>query len=70
MKPRNYFVAAMIVLTCGAAIDFRQAQAAITATASKLHANPTFTYVHCRRVYHCRLTTRGETKVRRCHVCG
>jgi len=70
MKQLIYSMALTIVLTCVVAIDFSPARAAITTTSFKLDGSLSFTYVHCRRVYHCRMTTRGETKVRRCHVCG
>jgi uncharacterized protein YraI len=58
MKRRICLMAAIIVVTGLAAIDFTPARATITGIDLQVRANPSTTYVHCRRVYHCHWTTR------------
>jgi hypothetical protein len=70
MKRPIYLMAVTIVVTYLAAIDFTPARATMTETGPQVHANASLTYVHCRRVYHCYWTTRGDVRVRHCHVCG
>jgi hypothetical protein len=70
MKRPIYLMAVLIVAAFLAAIDFTPAQAIMTEADPQVHANSSLIYVHCRRVYHCYWTMRGDVKIRHCHVCG
>jgi hypothetical protein len=70
MKRPIYLIAVILVVTCLAAIDFTPARATMTEADLQVHANSSLIYVHCRRIYHCHWTTRGDVRLRLCHVCG
>jgi hypothetical protein len=70
MKRRIYLMAAITVLTGIVGIGLTPARAIMPDINLQARANSSVAYVHCRRTYHCYWTIKGDTKVRRCHVCG
>jgi hypothetical protein len=69
MKRPSYLMAAIVVATGVAAVQVTPVSATLPSVNLTGHQDPSMTYVHCRRIYHCMWTTRGNTRVRRCHVC-
>lgn len=61
----------LIVAACLATLTFEPARATIAGSAVGRLSQPSVTYVHCRRTYHCAWKTKEDgSRVRRCHVCG
>ena len=67
MNPLSYVL--IIVATCIVALTVEPARAIIAGSAMGRLSQPSVTYVHCRRTYHCAWKTKKDGgRVRRC--CG
>jgi hypothetical protein len=66
---RLFYIIAAFVIAIGVQGNFASSNAALQRAILTIHPDTPITYVHCRRTYHCQWTTRGNTNIRRCHVC-